>query len=101
MSDQPNKRPPDPVAVQRESLAIDTASGPGPILEQPTAPMPIFHEHDGDKQPAASAIDPAEFAALGQRGDFELDHAPTISDPDQPGVAARAAEVRPEYEDQP
>ncbi len=79
---------------QRESLRIDTASGPGPVLDQDTAaPMPLFNENErAGREPVSSVIDPAEFAALDQRSGIELDHVPPVSDPDQPGVAARAAE---------
>lgn len=81
--------------AQRLSEAIDTASGPGPVLDQNTpTPMPLFNENERSGREVQSVIDPAEFAELGQRTGDELDQAHPIEGPDQPGVAGRAADMR-------
>ena len=54
--------------AQRREQAIDTAQGPGPVLDQDTpAPMPLFNEHERTARDLHSVIDPAEFAELSQR----------------------------------
>lgn len=87
--------------AERLSQAIDTAQGPGPVLEQDAPePMPLFSENErADREPVASAIDPAEFAELSQRSGEELDQVRPIGDSDELGVAGRAAQSRPEVGD--
>jgi hypothetical protein len=83
------------LAQQREQ-AIDTAQGPGPVLNQDTPePMPLFEENDRAVGEVQSAIDPAEFAQFSQRTGEELDHVQPIGDTDDLGVAGRAAQSRP------
>jgi hypothetical protein len=97
MTDQHN-RPQhlDAELAQRREQAIDTAQGPGPVLDQDKPePMPVFEENDRTKGNAQSVIDPAEFAELGQRSGEELDHIRPIDEGDDLGVAGRAAQVRP------
>lgn len=78
---------------QRLQQQIDTAQGPGPMLDQDApAPMPIFDENERAQRDVASVIDPAEFAELGQRSGEELDQVRPIGDGDEQGVAGRAAE---------
>lgn len=78
---------------QRLQQQIDSAQGPGPVLDQDTpAPMPIFDENERAQRDVRSVIDPAEFVELGQRSGEELDHVRPIGDGDEPGVAARAAQ---------
>ncbi len=85
--------------AERLSQAIDTAQGPGPVLDQnDPAPMPLFDENERAGGAARSVIDPAEFAALSERTGDELDHIRPIAEGDEPGVAGRAAEVRPDAE---
>jgi hypothetical protein len=84
------------LAQQREQ-AIDTAQGPGPVLDQNTpAPMPLFNEHERMGRDLQSAIAPEEFAELSQRSGEELDHVRAIGETEEPGVAGRAAQSRPE-----
>ena len=80
--------------AERLSQSIDTAQGPGPVLEQDTpAPMPLFHENErADHHEIQSAIDPAEFVELGQRAGEELDQVRPIGEGDDLGVAGRAAQ---------
>ncbi|HEY0734408.1 MAG TPA: hypothetical protein VGD69_05850 [Herpetosiphonaceae bacterium] len=81
---------------QRREQAIDTAQGPGPVLDQDTpAPMPLFNEHERTARDLHSVIDPAEFAELSQRSGEELDQVRSIGEADEPGVAERAAQSRP------
>lgn len=91
--------------AQRREQAIDTAQGPGPVLDQNTpAPMPLFNEHERTTRGLESVIDPAEFAELSQRSGEELDQVRPIGDLDEPGVAERAAQSRPvdtESDDEP
>ncbi len=87
------------LAQQREQ-AIDTAQGPGPVLDQnQPEPMPLFDENERAEGDVQSAIDPQEFAELGQRSGEELDQVRPIGAGEEPGVAGRAAQVRPD-EDQ-
>lgn len=82
--------------AQRLQEAIDTAQGPGPVLDQDTPdPMPLFNENERGRGEPQGAIDPAEFAELGQRGGEELDHVQPLGDGDDLGVAGRAAQSRP------
>ncbi len=84
------------LAQQREQ-AIDTAQGPGPALDQDQPePMPLFGENERAEGDVRSAIDPQEFAELGQRSGEELDQVRPIGEGDEPGVAGRAAEIRPD-----
>jgi hypothetical protein len=77
--------------AQRQQEAIDTTQGPGPVLDQDApAAMPLFGENERATREVNSAIDPAEFAELGQRSGEELDHVRPVSDGDAPGVAGRA-----------
>ena len=103
MSD--NRRPDthmDAEDAERLSEAIDTASGPGPVLDQDKpAMMPLFNENERAGREVHSVIDPAEFAELGQRSGEELDHVRPIGSGDEPGVAGRAAEVRPDVDSDP
>lgn len=92
MSDrQPHREHMDAEDAERLSQQIDTAQGPGPVLEQDTpAPIPILSEDERAERHVHSAIDPAEFAELGQRSGEELDHVRPIGEGDDPGVAGRA-----------
>jgi hypothetical protein len=84
---------------QRLQQQIDAAQGPGPVLNQDEpAPMPLFEEDERIQRDVHSAIDPAEFAELGQRSGEELDHVRPIGEGDEPGVAGRAAESAEERE---
>ena len=85
----------DAEAAQREQQAIDTAQGPGPVLDQdrPDA-MPLFDENERAAGDVQSAVDPAEFAELGQHTGDQLDQIRSIDESEQ-GIAERAAEVRP------
>ncbi len=80
--------------AERLSQSIDTAQGPGPVLEQDVPePMPLFHENErAGHHEVQSAIDPAEFAELGQRAGEELGHVRPIGEGDDLGVAGRAAQ---------
>jgi hypothetical protein len=70
--------------AQGYSEAIDTAGGPGPQLDQDTpAPMPIFNEHERAGREVHGAIDPADFAELGDRTGDELDHIRPIGEDDK------------------
>ena len=92
----------DAEEAQRLSEAIDTASGPGPVLDQDRpAIMPLFHENERAGREVQSAIDPAEFAELSERSGEELDRVRPVSAGDEPGVAARAAEVHPDADPDP
>ena len=97
MSEETNTRKHmDAEDAQRLSESIDTAQGPGPVLDQDTpGPMPLFDENERAGRSVESAIDPAEFAELGQRSGEELDQVRPISH-DELGVAGRAAQVRPD-----
>jgi hypothetical protein len=80
--------------AERLQQSIDTAQGPGPVLDQNAPePMPLFSENEraGQELPP-SAIDPAEFAELSQRAGEELDHVRPIGEGDDLGVAGRAAQ---------
>jgi hypothetical protein len=89
----------DAEEAQRLSEQIDTASGPGPVLsEDEPAPMPLFNQNERAGREVHSVIDPAEFAELGQRSGEELDHVRPLEGSDKPGVAGRAARVRPHFE---
>lgn len=93
-----NKQPThtDAEDAQRREQAIDTAQGPGPVLDQNTpAPMPLFNENERSVRDLQSVIDPAEFAELSQRSGEELDQVRSIGEADEPGVAGRAAQSRP------
>ena len=82
---------------QRLSKQIDTTQGPGPVLDQDTpAIMPLFDENERAGRHLNSAIDPAEFAELGERAGDELDQIEPVGTGDDLGVAGRAAQVRPE-----
>lgn len=82
---------------QRLSKQIDTTQGPGPVLDQDTpAIMPLFDENDRTGRHLNSAIDPAEFAELGERTGDELDQIEPVGTGDDLGVAGRAAQVRPD-----
>ena len=98
MADTPIRREHmDAEDAERLSQAIDTAQGPGPVLDQDeAAPMPLFDENERAGGEPRSVIDPAEFAALGNRTGDELDHIRPVGGADEPGVAGRAAEVRPD-----
>lgn len=86
----------DAEEAQRREQAIDTAQGPGPVLDQDTpAPMPLFNENERAVRDLQSVIDPAEFAELSQRSGEELDQVRSIGEADEPGVAGRAAQTRP------
>lgn len=83
----------DAEELQREQEQIDTAQGPGPVLDQDRpAAMPLFGENDRAARDVPSAVDPAEFAELGQRSGEELDHVRPVSEGDELGVAGRAAQ---------
>jgi hypothetical protein len=85
---------------QRLSEEIDTASGPGPVLDQDEPDiMPLFSENERANPDTQSVIDPAEFAQLGNPSGEELDGIQPIGDTDELGVAGRAAQVRPETDD--
>ena len=93
------QRPMDAEDAQRLSEAIDTASGPGPFLEQDApAPMPLFNENERAGREVHSVIDPGEFAELGERSGEELDGVHSIEGQDKLGVAGRAAKSRPDIE---
>jgi hypothetical protein len=97
MTEQHKQHTDAELAQQREQ-AIDTAQGPGPVLDQDTpAPMPLFNEHERTSRDLHSVIDPEEFTELSQRSGEELDQVRAIGDPDEPGVAGRAAQSRPEH----
>src|SRR5690242_14931088 len=82
--------------AERLTESIDTAAGPGPVLDQDAAaPMPLFNENERSGREVQSVIDPAEFAELGGREGDELDGIRPVAGPDEPGVAGRAADVRP------
>lgn len=86
--------------AERLSQSIDTAQGPGPVLEQDAPePMPLFHENErAGHHEVQSAIDPVEFVELGQRAGEELDQVRPIGERDDLGVAGRAAQ--PTIEDE-
>lgn len=82
--------------AQRREQAIDTAQGPGPVLDQDTPePMPLFEENERAVGDVHSAIDPAEFAQFSQRSGEELDQVQPIGETGELGVAGRAAQSRP------
>ncbi len=77
--------------AERLQQRIDTAQGPGPVLDQDEpAPMPLFAENERAGGEPAGAIDPAEFAELSGRSGEELDRIRPIDGGDAPGVAGRA-----------
>lgn len=77
--------------AQRLQQQIDTAQGPGPVLNQDTpAPMPLFEHDERLQRQVQSAIDPEVFAELDQRSGEELDQIQPIAEGDAPGVAGRA-----------
>lgn len=81
---------------QRREQAIDTAQGPGPVLDQNIPePMPLFHQNERTARDLQSVINPEEFAQLSQRSGEELDQVRPMGDPDDLGVAGRAAQSRP------
>lgn len=89
--------------AERLSQSIDTAQGPGPVLDQNAPePMPLFNENERAGREVHSVIDPAEFVELGQRAGEELDQVRPIGEGDELGVAGRAAlpEVEPEIDQQ-
>ena len=103
MAQEQNRPHMDAEDAERLSQQIDTAQGPGPVLEQDVPePMPLFNENEraGRDVTASSAIDPAEFAELSQRSGEELDHVRPIGDSDELGVAGRAAQPSPTDFDQ-
>ena len=78
--------------AQRLSENIDTTQGPGPVLDQDTpSAMPLFDENERAGRVVNSAIDPAEFAELGERSGEELGQI-RPSDAGDEGVAGRAAQ---------
>ncbi len=82
---------------QRLSKQIDTTQGPGPVLDQDIpAIMPLFDENERAGRQVNGAIDPAEFAELGERTGDELDQIEPVGAGDDLGVAGRAAQVRPD-----
>lgn len=94
MTDRQARQHMDAEDAERLSQSIDTTQGPGPILEQDTpAPIPILGEDERAGRDVHSAIDPKEFAELGQRSGEELDHVRPVSTGDELGVAGRAQEV--------
>jgi hypothetical protein len=85
----------DAELAQRVQEKIDMAQGPGPVLDQNTPdPMPLFEEGDRAGGDVVSAIDPTEFAELGQHTGEDLDQIKSL-DESELGVAGRAAEIRP------
>ncbi len=85
----------DAELAQQLQEQIDTAQGPGPVLDQNTPDaMPLFDENERAGGALQSVIDPAEFAELGQHTGEDLDQIRSL-DVNEPGVAGRAAEVRP------
>lgn len=85
---------------QRLSEQIDTASGPGPVLDQNIPDiMPLFSENERANPDTESVIDPAEFAQMGNHSGEELGGIKSIGDTDDLGVAGRAAQIRPEQDD--
>lgn len=101
MTDQtPRRRAVDAEAAQQQQESIDTAQGPGPVLDQDTPQaMPLFVEGSRPTRDVESAIDPEEFAELDDRSGEELDHVRPVSDVDELGVAGRAAQSRPARDD--
>lgn len=90
----------DAEEAQHLSEQIDTASGPGPVLDQDDpAPMPLFNENERAGREVHSVIDPAEFAELGERVGDELDQVSPVGGADDLGVAGRAAQVRPDVDE--
>ncbi len=89
----------DAEAAQRIQETIDTAQGPGPVLDQDRPDrMPLFEENERASGDVQSAVDPAEFAELGQHTGDQLDQIRSMDESDV-GVAGRAAEVRPAASD--
>ena len=77
----------DAEVAQRVQESIDTAQGPGPVLDQDRPDrMPLFEENERAGANVESAIDPAEFAELGQHTGDELDQIEPI-DENELGVA--------------
>ncbi|HEX6290429.1 MAG TPA: hypothetical protein VFZ66_14665 [Herpetosiphonaceae bacterium] len=92
---QKQSAPIDAELGQQREQAIDRAQGPGPVLDQDMPrPMPLFNQNERVGSDVESAIDPAEFAAFGQRSGEELDHVRPMGDTDDLGVAGRAAHSR-------
>ncbi len=85
----------DAELAQKLQEQIDTAQGPGPVLDQNTPdPVPLFAEGDRTGDEVQSVIDPAEFVELSQHTGDQLDHIQSMDEQDV-GVAGRAAEIRP------
>jgi hypothetical protein len=85
----------DAELAQQVQEQIDTAQGPGPVLDQNAPdPMPLFEEGDRAGGDVQSAIDPAEFAELSQHTGDQLDQIQSLDEQDV-GVAGRAAKIRP------
>ena len=94
MSERPTERQHmDAEDAERLQQQIDTTQGPGPVLDQDTpVAMPLFDENERAQGAPSGAIDPAEFAELGDRAGEELDQVRPIGDGDDLGVAGRAAQ---------
>ena len=100
LDEQPNPERVDAEEAQHLSEQIDTASGPGPVLDlNDPAPMPLFNENERAGREVHSVIDPAEFAELGERVGDELDQVSAVGGADDLGVAGRAAQVRPDVDE--
>lgn len=100
MADNQPRAHMDAEDAERLTESIDTAAGPGPVLDQnEAAPMPLFNENERAGREVQSVIDPAEFAELAGREGDELDGIRPISGPDKLGVAGRAAKVHPPYDE--
>ena len=98
--ERPSIKHTDAEESQRLSEQIDTASGPGPVLDQDgPAPMPLFNENERAGREVHSVVDPAEFAELSERTGDELDQVSPVGGPDDLGVAGRAAQVRPDNDE--
>jgi hypothetical protein len=98
MSERPSARQHmDAEDAERLQQQIDTTQGPGPVLDQNTPEaMPLFEENERSGGAPHGAIDPAEFAELGDRAGEELDQVRPIGEGDDLGVAGRAAQSRPD-----
>jgi len=85
----------DAELAQKLQEQIDTAQGPGPVLDQNTPDaMPLFEEGNHAGGEVHSVIDPAEFVELSQHTGDQLDQIQSMDEQDV-GVAGRAAEIRP------
>jgi hypothetical protein len=89
-----SRGPRDTAEGQSRSDNVNTAFGPGPVLD-PAVEMPIFNDNERAGRDIHSVIDPDEFTELGQRIGDELDHIASIGDLDEAGVAERGAETVP------